>query len=108
MARLVLVLAPRVAVGFPALCGSLRTLGQASKHDIQRALNVRNLHPQTAPSPRSRWRTWITRVPVRPGPRLQDMDLQGIDQVMIIPTDIPIPTRGCTMPWAPRPSARLL
>ena len=62
------------------------------KHDIQRALNVRNLNPATA----------LTQEQVayldhagsyEPEPRLRDMDVQGIDQVMIIPTDID------TYPW---------
>ena len=62
------------------------------KHDIQRALNVRNLNAKTA----------LTQDQVgyidfagsyEPEPRLRDMDVQGIDQVMIIPTDID------TYPW---------
>ena len=68
--------------------------GPGVKHDIQRALNVRNLDPKTA----------LTQAQVsyldfagsyEPEPRLQDMDVQGIDQVMIIPTDID------TYPWLP-------
>ena len=66
--------------------------GPGVKHDIQRALNVRNLNPTTA----------LTQEQVgyidfagsyEPEPRLRDMDVQGIDQVMIIPTDID------TYPW---------
>jgi hypothetical protein len=63
--------------------------GPGVKHDIQRALNVRNLDPKTA----------LTQEQVayldhagsyEPKPRLKDMDIQGIDQVMIIPTEIDI------------------
>ncbi len=63
--------------------------GPGVKHDIQRALNVRNLNPKTA----------LTQEQVayldhagsyEPKPRLKDMDVQGIDQVMIIPTEIDI------------------
>ena len=66
--------------------------GPGVKHDIQRALNVRNLKAATA----------LTQDQVgyidfagsyEPEPRLRDMDVQGIDQVMIIPTDID------TYPW---------
>ena len=66
--------------------------GPGVKHDIQRALNVRNLRTSTA----------LTQEQVgyidfagsyEPEPRLRDMDTQGIDQVMIIPTDID------TYPW---------
>ena len=66
--------------------------GPGVKHDIQRALNVRNLNAKTA----------LTQEQVgyidfagsyEPEPRLRDMDMQGIDQVMIIPTDID------TYPW---------
>ena len=62
------------------------------KHDIQRALNVRNLNAKTA----------LTQDQVgyidfpgsyEPEPRLRDMDVQGIDQVVISPTDID------TYPW---------
>jgi hypothetical protein len=63
--------------------------GPGVKHDTQRALNVRNLNPKTA----------LTQEQVayldhagsyEPKPRLKDMDIQGIDQVMIIPTEIDI------------------
>ena len=66
--------------------------GPGVKHDIQRELNVRNLKAATA----------LTQEQVgyidfagsyEPEPRLRDMDMQGIDQVMIIPTDID------TYPW---------
>src|SRR5215471_8630844 len=77
--------------------------GPGVKHDIQRALNVRNLDPRTV----------LTQEQVayldhagsyEPKPRLRDMDVQGIDQVMIIPTEIEsIP--GSKTPLAPRRSA---
>src|SRR5258706_1569512 len=87
-----------VGLGSPrrgGIHGTMRVItnaGPGVKHDIQRALNVRNLHPKTA----------LTEEHVayldhagsyEPEPRLRDMDIQGIDQVMIIPTDID------TYPW---------
>jgi predicted TIM-barrel fold metal-dependent hydrolase len=70
----------------------LSLAGPGLKHDIQRAINVRNLSPDTA----------ITQEQAAyldhqgaydPRARLRDMDVQGIDQVMIIPSDID------TYPW---------
>ena len=78
--------------GIPGTMRVISNAGPGVKHDIQRALNVRNLDPKTA----------LTQAQVsyldfagsyEPEPRLQDMDVQGIDQVMIIPTDID------TYPW---------
>src|ERR1700746_1416703 len=84
-----------VGLGSPrkgGILGKMRgitTAGPGVKHDIQRALNVRNLNPKTA----------LTQEQVayldhagsyEPKPRLKDMDVQGIDQVMIIPTEIDI------------------
>src|SRR5918912_2583192 len=78
--------------GMPGTMRVISNAGPGVKHDIQRALNVRNLNPQTA----------LTQEQVayldhagsyEPEPRLRDMDTQGIDQVMIIPTDID------TYPW---------
>jgi len=78
--------------GIPGTMRVITNAGPGVKHDIQRALNVRNLHPKTA----------LTQEHVayldhagsyEPEPRLRDMDIQGIDQVMIIPTDID------TYPW---------
>src|SRR5947209_793406 len=78
--------------GIPGTMRVITNAGPGVKHDIQRALNVRNLNPKTA----------LTQEHVayldhagsyEPEPRLRDMDLQGIDQVMIIPTDID------TYPW---------
>jgi predicted TIM-barrel fold metal-dependent hydrolase len=66
--------------------------GPGIKHNIQRALNVRNLRPETA---LTREQSAYLDHPgsYEPKPRLRDMDVQGIDQVMIIPTDID------TYPW---------
>jgi len=81
--------ARRGAAGSPGRCGVITNAGPGVKHDIQRALNVRNLNPKTA----------LTQEQVayldhsgsyEPKPRLKDMDVQGIDQVMIIPTEIDI------------------
>jgi len=78
--------------GIPGTMRVISNAGPGVKHDIQRALNVRNLKAGTA----------LTQEQVgyidfagsyEPEPRLRDMDVQGIDQVMIIPTDID------TYPW---------
>jgi predicted TIM-barrel fold metal-dependent hydrolase len=78
--------------GIPGTMRVITNAGPGVKHDIQRALNVRNLNPKTA----------LTEEQVayldhagsyEPEPRLRDMDVQGIDQVMLIPTDID------TYPW---------
>jgi predicted TIM-barrel fold metal-dependent hydrolase len=78
--------------GTPGLVNVLSLAGPGLKHDIQRAINVRNLSPDTA----------ITQEQAAyldhqgaydPRARLRDMDVQGIDQVMIIPSDID------TYPW---------
>src|SRR5712671_4244549 len=78
--------------GIPGTMRVISNAGPGVKHDIQRALNVRNLNAKTA----------LTQDQVgyidfagsyEPEPRLRDMDTQGIDQVMIIPTDID------TYPW---------
>ncbi|MSP03798.1 MAG: amidohydrolase [Acetobacteraceae bacterium] len=80
--------------GIPGAMRVISNAGPGVKHDIQRALNIRNLNPKTA----------LTQEQVsyldfagsyEPEPRLKDMDIQGIDQVMIIPTDIDV------YPWLP-------
>src|ERR1700720_1081687 len=65
--------------GIPGTMRVITNAGPGVKHDIQRALNVRNLDPKT-PSPRSRWpiptmpapmspsrasRTWTSRASIR-------------------------------------------
>jgi uncharacterized protein len=70
----------------------LSVAGPGLKHDIQRTLNVRNLHPKTALT-REQAAYLDHRGSYEPKPRLRDMDIQGIDQVMIIPSDID------TYPW---------
>ncbi|HKV54502.1 MAG TPA: amidohydrolase family protein [Candidatus Binataceae bacterium] len=70
----------------------LSLAGPGLKHDIQRALNVRNLNRKTGLTKEQA--AYIDhRGSYEPKPRLLDMDVQGIDQVMIIPTDID------TYPW---------
>jgi len=70
----------------------LSLAGPGLKHDIQRALNVRNLNRATALTKEQA--AYIDHAgSYEPKPRLRDMDVQGIDQVMIIPTDID------TYPW---------
>ncbi len=70
----------------------LSLAGPGLKHNIQRALNVRNLNHKTALTKEQA--AYIDhKGSYEPKPRLRDMDVQGIDQVMIIPTDID------TYPW---------
>jgi uncharacterized protein len=78
--------------GTPGMVNVLSLAGPGLKHDIQRALNVRNLNPTTAIT--AAQADYIDhKGSYLPKPRLHDMDVQGIDQVMIIPTDID------TYPW---------
>ncbi|HEY0422362.1 MAG TPA: amidohydrolase family protein, partial [Rhodopila sp.] len=78
--------------GIPGTMRVISNAGPGVKHDIQRALNVRNLKAGTALSQEQ-----VSYIDFggsyEPEPRLRDMDMQGIDQVMIIPTDID------TYPW---------
>ena len=75
--------------------GSIRATtvaGPGVKHDIQRAFHVRNLNPKTALTKEQS--AYLNHAgSYEPKPRLLDMDVQGIDQVMIIPTNID------TYPW---------
>ena len=82
---------PEPRVG-PGIIDIVRLAGPGLKHDIQRALNVRNLDPETALT-KEQSEYLAHRGADEPKPRLQDMDVQGIDQVMIIPTSID------TYPW---------
>ena len=78
--------------GTAGMVNVLSLAGPGLKHDIQRALNVRNLSRRTALTKEQA--AYIDhRGSYEPGPRLRDMDVQGIDQVMIIPTDFD------TYPW---------
>jgi predicted TIM-barrel fold metal-dependent hydrolase len=66
--------------------------GPGIKHNVQRALNVRNTRADTALTKEQS--DYLDHAgSYEPRPRLRDMDIQGIDQVMIIPTDID------TYPW---------
>jgi uncharacterized protein len=78
--------------GNPGILNVLSLAGPGLKHDIQRALNVRNLDRQTAVT-KEQAAYLDHQGSYLPQPRLRDMDTQGIDQVMIIPTDID------TYPW---------
>src|SRR5579863_1962265 len=78
--------------GNPGIVNVLSLAGPGLKHDIQRALNVRNLNRKTAIS-KEQAAYLDHQGSYLPKPRLADMDVQGIDQVMIIPTDID------TYPW---------
>ncbi len=72
--------------------GSIRVTtvaGPGVKHNIQRALHVRNLRPETALT-KEESAYLDHRGSYEPKPRLADMDVLGIDQVMIIPTNIDI------------------
>ena len=74
------------AVG-PGKIDIVRLAGPGVKHDIQRALQVRNLNAETALTQEQS--EYLAHPGAEePGPRLRDMDAQGIDQVMIIPTSI--------------------
>src|SRR5262245_45103976 len=78
--------------GTPGMVNVLSLAGPGLKHDIQRCLNVRNLSGETAITKEQA--DYIDhKGSYEPKPRLRDMDDQGIDQVMIIPTDID------TYPW---------
>ena len=78
--------------GTPGTVNVLSLAGPGLKHDIQRALNVRNLKRDTALT--AEQADYLDhKGSYEPKPRLRDMDVQGIDQVMIIPTDID------TYPW---------
>jgi uncharacterized protein len=78
--------------GNPGILNVLSLAGPGLKHDIQRALNVRNLNRKTAVT-KEQAAYLDHQGSYLPKPRLRDMDTQGIDQVMIIPTDID------TYPW---------
>jgi predicted TIM-barrel fold metal-dependent hydrolase len=78
--------------GSAGMLNVLSLAGPGLKHDIQRALNVRNLNAATAIT--AEQADYLDhKGSYLPEPRLKDMDVQGIDQVMIIPTDID------TYPW---------
>src|SRR6202050_5556407 len=78
--------------GIPGTMRVITNAGPGVKHNIQRALNVRNLNPKTALT-KEQAAYLDHRGSYEPKPRLRDMDVQCIDQVMIIPTDID------TYPW---------
>ena len=81
--------------GIGGRAGTLNLLsvaGPGLKHDIQRTLNVRNLNRKTAVT-KEQAAYLDHRGAYEPKARLRDMDIQGIDQVMIIPSDID------TYPW---------
>src|SRR5258708_1190858 len=73
--------------GSPGIVNGLSLARPGLKHDIQRALNVRNLKRDTALT--AEQADYLDhKGSYEPKPRLRDMDVQSIDQVMIIPTDI--------------------
>jgi predicted TIM-barrel fold metal-dependent hydrolase len=75
--------------GIPGVVHLLTIAGPGLKHDIQRAFNVRNLNPETALTPEQA--DYLDhKGSYEPEARLRDMDIQGIDQVMIIPSDIDV------------------
>ena len=76
----------------PGKVDIVRLAGPGMKHNIQRAINVRNVNPETAIT-EEQSRYLAHDGAGEPGPRLRDMDTQGIDQVMLIPSDID------TYPW---------
>src|SRR5690348_14034759 len=72
--------------GTPGMVNVLSLAGPGLKHDIQRTFNVRNLKAGTALT-KEQANYLDHKGSYEPKPRLRDMDVQGIDQVMIIPTD---------------------
>lgn len=78
--------------GTTAAINLISVAGPGMKHAIQRALNVRNLRPETALT-KAQAAYIDHRGAYDPRARLRDMDIQGIDQVMFIPSDID------TYPW---------
>ncbi len=64
----------------------LSLAGPGVSHDIQRALHVRNVHRRNAIT-KEQADYLDHKGSYLPEPRLRDMDIQGIDQVLIIPTD---------------------
>jgi predicted TIM-barrel fold metal-dependent hydrolase len=72
--------------GAPRMVNVLSLAGPGVGHDIQRALNVRNLQGRD-PITREQAEYLDHKGSYLPEHRLRDMDVQGIDQVMIIPTD---------------------
>jgi hypothetical protein len=72
--------------GSAGMVNLLSLAGPGVSHDIQRALNVRNLQ-RKKPITKEQADYLDHKGSYLPEPRLRDMDIQGIDQVMIIPTD---------------------
>src|SRR5438270_10266399 len=72
--------------GAAGMLNVLSLAGPGIKHDIQRALNVRNLDRTNAIT-KEQADYLDHKGSYLPEARLRDMDVQGIDQVMIIPTD---------------------
>jgi uncharacterized protein len=72
--------------GNAGMVNVLSLAGPGVNHDVQRALNVRNLQRKN-PITKAQADYLDHKGSYQPEPRLRDMDIQGIDQVMIIPTD---------------------
>jgi hypothetical protein len=72
--------------GTARMVNVLSLAGPGVSHNIQRALNVRNLQRKN-PITREQADYLDHKGSYLPEPRLRDMDIQGIDQVLIIPTD---------------------
>ncbi|MGK2914881.1 MAG: hypothetical protein ACSLE5_10620, partial [Porticoccaceae bacterium] len=72
--------------GTTAAINLISVAGPGMKHAIQRALNVRNLRAETALT-KAQSAYIDHRGAYDPKSRLRDMDFQGIDQVMFIPSD---------------------
>ena len=86
------VAGPQVVGGTAGAMRITSVSGPGVSHGIQRALHVRNLRPETALTEEES--AYMNhRGSYEPKPRLKDMDVQGIDQVMILPTNFD------TYPW---------
>src|SRR5260370_1761393 len=72
--------------GSAGMVNVLSLAGPGVSHDIQRALHVRNVHRRNTIT-KEQADELDHKGSFLPEPRLRDMDIQGIDQVLIIPTD---------------------
>src|SRR5262249_52592768 len=75
--------------GIPRTRRGITAAGPRAKHDVQRAPKAPKVKPK--PSTTQEQVAYLDHAgSYEPKPRLRDMDVQGIDQVMIIPTEIDI------------------
>ena len=92
------------AIG-PGKIDIVRLAGPGVKHDIQRALQVRNLNAETALT-QEQSEYLAHQEAEEPGPRLKDMDTQGNRPGDDNPDQHRYLSLGWRTRWAPRPCAR--